>query len=108
MVVGWAALPDRPSVLLAGLVAAATGFFAASWNGIYIAEVARLSPPDQIAEVTSSSVVVTFLGYVLGPSIFSLLVTWSAGYGVPFALVAGQLAVMAVVQVAVLARRATR
>ena len=108
MVVGWAALPDQPPVLLAGLVAAATGFFAASWNGIYIAEVARLSPPDQIAEVTSSSVVVTFMGYVLGPSIFSWLVTWSGGYGVPFAAMAGQLALMAAVQVIVLARRVRR
>ena len=71
-----------------------------------MAEVARLSATDQIAEVTSSSVVVTFLGYVSGPSIFSALVTWTDGYRVPFVAVAGQLAVMAAVQVVVLARRA--
>jgi len=49
---------------------------------------------------------VTFLGYVSGPSIFSALVTYTEGYRVPFISVAGQLAVMAVVQVIVLARRA--
>jgi MFS family permease len=106
LVVGYSALPDQPPFLLAAAIAGATGFFAASWNGIYMAEVARLSATDQIAEVTSSSVVVTFLGYVSGPSIFSALVTWTDGYRVPFVAVAGQLAVMAAVQVVVLARRA--
>jgi len=106
MVVGYSALPDQPPVVLAALVAAGTGFFAASWNGIYLAEVARLSPADKVTEATSSSAVVTFLGYVSGPSIFSLLVTWTGGYRLPFIAVAGQLAAMAAVQVLVLARRA--
>ena len=106
MVVGYSALPNHPPVILAALVAAGTGFFAASWNGIYLAEVARLSPADKVSEATSSSAVVTFLGYVLGPSIFSLLVTWTDGYRVPFIAVAGQLALMAAVQVFVLAHRA--
>jgi len=30
------------------LAAGSVGFFAASWNGIFMAEVARLSPPDRI------------------------------------------------------------
>jgi hypothetical protein len=51
-------------------------------------------------------VVVIFLGYVSGTSIFSALVTWTDGYRMPFISVAGQLAVMTVVQVIVLARRA--
>jgi MFS family permease len=106
MVVGYSTLPDQPPFLLAAVIAGATGFVAASWNGIYMAEVARLSTPDRIAEVTSSSAVVTFLGYVSGPSIFSILVTWTGGYRAPFIAVAAQLAVMAVVQAFVLARRA--
>ncbi len=106
MVAGYSALPDDPPVGLAALVAAGTGFFAASWNGIYLAEVARLSPADKVTEATSSSAVVIFLGYVSGPSIFSVLVTWTGGYRVPFIAVAGQLAAMAAVQVFVLARRA--
>jgi hypothetical protein len=105
-VVGFSALPYLPSVILAALVAAGTGFFAASWNGIYLAEVARLSPADKVTEATSSSAVVTFLGYVSGPSIFSLLVTWTGGYRLPFIAVAGQLAAMAAVQGLVLVRRA--
>ena len=105
MVAGYSALPDNPPVTLAALIAAGTGFFAASWNGIYLAEVARLSPADKVSEATSSSAVVTFLGYVSGPSVFSVLVTWTGGYRVPFLAAAGQLAVMAAIQVLVLARR---
>ncbi len=105
LVLAFGALPDAPAVGVAALLAGATGFFAASWNGIYMAEVARLAPRDRVTEATSSSVMVTFLGYVSGPSIFSVLVTLSGGYHVPFLFAAGQLLVMAVVQTAVLARR---
>ncbi len=105
MVAVYGSLPDQPAFVLAVTVATATGFVAASWNGIYMAEVARLSAPDQIAELTSSSAVITFLGYVSGPTAFALLVTWTEGYRVPFMAVAAQLAVMAAVQVVMLARR---
>jgi MFS family permease len=108
LVAVYGALPDRPPILMAALIAGATGFCAASWNGIYLAEVARLSPADKIMEATSSSAVVTFLGYVSGPSIFSVLVTWSGGYQLPFFVVAAQLALMASIQVAVLAGRGGR
>lgn len=105
LVAGYGALPDTPPLLLATLLSGTTGFFAASWNGIYMAEVARLSPPDKIVEVTSSCVMVVFLGYMVGPSAFSLLVTYTGGYHMPFLALAGQLAVMALIQVIVLARR---
>ena len=108
MVIGYSALPDQPSVGLAALVAAGTGFFAASWNDVYLAEVARLSPADKVSEATSSSAVVTFLGDVSGPSIFSLLVRWTGGYQLPFIAVAGQLAAMAAVQVLFRSAQAAR
>jgi MFS family permease len=108
MVAAYSALPDSPPVLVAAVLSGATGFFAASWNGIYMAEVARLSAPDKVAEVTASSAVVLFLGYVSGPSIFSVLVTYSGGYQLPFIAVSAQLALMAAIQVAVLTRRRVR
>jgi len=105
LVLGFAALPDHPRLGLAAGIAGATGWFGASWNGIYMAEVARLSPPDRIVEMTSSSILFTFLGYVAGPSLFSLLVTLSGGWRVPFAMIAVQLALMAVIQTVILLRR---
>ncbi len=106
LVVCFASLPDLPPFWVAAGLAAATGCFGASWNGIYMAEVARLSAAERITEATTSSVLVTFLGYVSGPSIFSILVTASGGYWVPFLFAAGQLVVMATIQAVVLARRA--
>ncbi len=103
-VVSLGLLPTTPPIRLAMLLAGGTGFFAASWNGIYLAEVARLSPPGMIGEVTASSAVITFLGYVSGPSIFSLLVSVSGSYRLAFVAVAGQLVILAATQVVVLAR----
>jgi MFS family permease len=105
LVVAYALLPHSPSLLLAAAVAGGAGFFAASWNGIYLAEVARLSPPEKIVEVTSASVLTSFLGYFVGPSLFSVLVTLTGGYQVPFFVVAAQLALMAALQLVVLRRR---
>jgi MFS family permease len=101
-------MPVQPSFSAAALLAAATGFCAASWNGIYMAEIARLSPPDQIVEVTSSSTLIAFLGYIIGPSLFSFMVTLTGEYRIPFTVIAAQLALMGVAQVIVLVRRAQR
>ena len=98
LVVVYANLPPHPPLGWTALVCGATGFLSASWNGIYMAEVARLSPVDQISEVTSSSTVVTFLGYVAGPTLLSVLVTISGGWRLPFLTIAAQLALMAAVQ----------
>jgi hypothetical protein len=70
-----------------------------------MAEIARLSPSDQVAEVTASCTVFTFLGYLLGPTLFSLLVTLTSNWTIPFFVMAAQLGAMAVTQVLVLARR---
>ena len=105
LVVCYGMLPDTPAVSVAALLAGATGFFAASWNGIYMAEIARLSPADQIVEATSSSTLIAFLGYIIGPSLFSVLVTLTGEYRIPFFVIAAQLALMGVAQVVVLLRR---
>jgi MFS family permease len=105
LVLAYGGLPDMPQVWMAAVLSGATGFFAASWNGIYMAEIARLSPPERIVEATASSVTVTFLGYVSGPSIFSALVTWTGDYRIPFLFISGQLVLMAVVQLLALVHR---
>lgn len=89
-----ALLPDDAGALLLPLCALA-GFVGASWNGISLAEVARVSPPDRVADVTSGTTLFVFLGYVAGPSLFSVLVTLSGGWTLPMLAVAAQLAVVA-------------
>jgi MFS family permease len=89
-----ASLPQAPSLALTALLAGLAGFVAASWNGIYLAEVARLSPKDRISDATSGSTLLTFLGYVAGPALFGLLVTASGGWLVPMLAIAVQLVVV--------------
>jgi MFS family permease len=107
-VVAYGVLPTEVPLLVAGVVAAATGFFAASWNGIYMSEVARHSDGARVAEVTSSSVLLTFLGYLSGPTLFSVLTTWFGSYRIPFEIVAAQLALMGIVQIIVSMRRSCK
>jgi MFS family permease len=78
--------------LLLGLLA---GSLVASWNGIYQAEVARLSPPGKIAEATSGSTTLCFLGYLVPPAIFAALVTATGSWLLPQLLAVGQLVLVA-------------
>ena len=58
------------------LVAAATSFFgfcAIGWNGVYIAAVARQSPPGSIGIATGGSLSVTYAGIIVGPSSFAAM-----------------------------------
>jgi MFS family permease len=100
----YAFLPDGAGLGMTALVAGAAGFFGCSWNGITLAEVARLSPPDRVADATSGSTLFIFMGYVAGPSLFAAAVPW-IGWHIPFAIAGGQLALMAVVQTVILWRR---
>jgi MFS family permease len=71
------------SVLLA--VAFGFGVTASGWNGVFLAEVARLAPEGRVAEATGAVLVPGFLGLVLGP----LLVAATAsmiGLGVAYAI----------------------
>jgi MFS family permease len=93
----FASLPAGAGLVLTSALAALAGFVAASWNGIYLAEVARLVPRDRVSDATSGSTLFTFLGYVAGPALFALLVKASGGWGVPMIAIAVQLAVVAAV-----------
>lgn len=85
-----------------GALAAAAG---ASWNGVTMAEVARLCPLDRVAEATAGSTLVIFLGYVAGPSLFAAVVAW-AGWDAAFVAIAAQLALVGALVGAVIGRGA--
>jgi MFS family permease len=60
------------------------GFTATSWNGLYLAEVARVAPPGRIGEATSGATFLAFIGYVLGPVAFAALVAATGSYRIAF------------------------
>jgi hypothetical protein len=69
-------------------VGGATGFAAASWNGVYLAEVARVSPREAVGSVTAGSTFFVFIGYVIGPSAFATIVRHTGDYTLAFLLTA--------------------
>lgn len=87
--------------VLYGCVAVA-GFTAFGWNGVHMAELARVAPPRLVGAVTSAASLFGFLGSVCGPLFFTLVVSWSGSYPLAFGLVAGQLAVFGLVTLAFL------
>lgn len=76
------------------LLAMASGFTAASWNGIFLAEVARVSPPDRVAEASSGAILLCFLGYLTAPAAFAWTVSATGSWVLPFLVACGLLAVV--------------
>jgi MFS-type transporter involved in bile tolerance (Atg22 family) len=69
------------------LVAVCHGATAIGWNGLFLAEVARLAPPGAAGAVTGGALFMTFLGIVIGPSLFSLTVDMTGSYRLAFAAI---------------------
>ena len=66
--------------------AMALGATAVGWNGVFLAELARLAPPGRVSDVTGGASFFTFLGVVLTPPLFHLALGVTADYGVTYAL----------------------
>ena len=71
---------------LAAVIALAViiGATVSGWNGVMMAELARLSPPELIASVSASAVTCIYLGYMIGPVVTSGLVGLSSSYVIGF------------------------
>jgi MFS family permease len=63
------------------------GTIAVGWNGVYLAEVARLAGA-RAGEATGGSLIVTFAGVLVGPAAFSAIVDPVGSYAATFAGVA--------------------
>jgi predicted MFS family arabinose efflux permease len=51
------------------------GATASGWNGVFLAEIIRDVRPAEVGLATSGSLMFTYLGIVLGPSLFGALAT---------------------------------
>jgi len=66
--------------------AMAYGATAVGWNGVFLAEIARLAPRDRVSDATGGSAFFTFLGVVVTPPLFHLALTLTSSYGATYAL----------------------
>jgi MFS family permease len=80
-----AASPAWPMPLLF-VFAAVFGATAVGWNGVFLAEVARLAPPGQTSQATGGCMFFTFLGVVVTPPLFSQALSFGSSYGAAFAV----------------------
>jgi len=64
------------------------GLSSIGWNGVYLAEVARLVPAGKIAAATGAALFVTFAGVLVGPSLFSLVHRIFDSFDAVFAIMA--------------------
>jgi len=75
-------------MMMIALVCVLYGASAVGWNGVFLAEVARLAPEGRVAIVTGGTQFFTFAGVVLGPPVFGAIVSISGGYGAGFVFIA--------------------
>ncbi|UFN48812.1 MFS transporter [Roseomonas sp. OT10] len=86
--------------------AALAGATAIGWNGVHMAELARVAPLPLVSDVTSAATLFGFVGSICGPLAFSLLVSWTGSYDLAFLVVAAQLAGFGIATALMLGREA--
>ncbi len=82
-----AASPAWPAWLLVAY-AAVFGATAVGWNGVFLAEVARIAPEGRTSEATGGCLFFTFLGVVLTPFLFNGVLALTGSYSTSFAVFA--------------------
>jgi MFS family permease len=77
--------PDWPGLLVTG-VGVVLGATAVGYNGVMLAEVARIAPAGRVGASTAALQTVFAFTQIVMPTAFSLLVGLTGGYGAGFAL----------------------
>jgi MFS family permease len=75
-----------PAAVLA--VCVLYGATAVGWNGVFLAEVARLAPDGRVAYLTGGTQFFTFAGVLIGPPLFGAIASVTGTYGAGFVVTA--------------------
>ncbi|WP_111732476.1 MFS transporter [Roseovarius amoyensis] len=81
------------AVFLIVITAAVFGAAAIGWNGVFLAEVARIAPKESVGAATGAALFMTYAGVVAGPPAFAVIVS-HAGFAVAFTAAAVIMAAM--------------
>jgi len=68
--------------------AAALGAVALGWNGVFLAEIARVAPPGLAGMATGGALAFTFLGALAGPPLFGAVIDLTGSYRMAFLIAA--------------------
>ncbi|WP_119165844.1 MFS transporter [Algihabitans albus] len=75
--------PSWPLVAVSALFLV-FGVAAIGWNGVFMAEIARLAPRGEVGNATAGALVLTFGGVLFGPSFFALAYAGIGSYALTF------------------------
>ena len=75
--------PQWPREVMA-LLFLVFGASAIGWNGLFLAEVARLSPQGKVSIATSGAMAWNFAGILMGPALFAVLYRFNGSYAHTF------------------------
>lgn len=62
------------------VIAAIAGVTVSSWNGVQLSEIARACPPSLVREASAAATLVIFLGYVVAPSAFAMVLSFTGRF----------------------------
>lgn len=82
-----ASLGPHAPIGLVSAVCAAFGATAIGWNGVYLAQVARLAAAESVGAVTGAALAVTYAGVLVGPPAFALMTESGIGYATAFIVI---------------------
>jgi MFS family permease len=68
------------------LVSALFGATAVAWNGLFVAQMARLAPAGHVSQVAGAGGFAAFTGVTVGPALFTLMLAVTNSYAVPFVM----------------------
>ena len=78
-------------------LSAICGITVSSWNGLMLAEIAAVVPLSRVAQATAGTTLLIFLGYIVGPLGFSVVLVASGSYAAAFLSLSALTAIGAVV-----------
>lgn len=98
--------PETPRWIVMGLLIV-FGISAVGWNGVFMAEIARLAPEGMIGSATGGVLVAVFFGVMIGPLIFNGINEVLQLHTLSFAAMAGVtvIGIIAIVRLMMLDRR---
>jgi hypothetical protein len=79
-------IDSNTPVVMVYLLLALMGMTAIGWNGVYLAEIARLAPSGLISSATGASMVITYAGVMVGPATMAAVYGLAGSYTLTFAL----------------------
>jgi len=77
-------LDENTPIVFVCLLLATVGMTAIGWNGVYLAEIARLAPAGLISSATGASMFITYAGVMVGPAAMAGIYGYAGSYTLTF------------------------